>query len=235
MLQFRQLHRIEGEGVDEWMGRLCVAAVECGYKEIDRQLKEQLIHSLNDKGMLGEIIKELTIKSNYEQTTSKGVLVWVKRVKAWRAQAVILNNIMETHQFDKAKIASQSKNGQDRIMYETTNRKPCRYCSGIHTPQQCPVYGKTCARCEKTGHYKKVCRNRKECVVHEIDVKVAQESQDEQIEIVGIDFVHLNRNQSVIMAYLYAFAGKDKVKMPYKIDMGSEGNIMPLYIFKKNI
>ena len=35
-LQFRQLHRIEGEGVDEWMGRLHVMAAECGYKEIDR-------------------------------------------------------------------------------------------------------------------------------------------------------------------------------------------------------
>ena len=45
LLQFRQLHRIEGEGVDEWMGRLHVAAAECGYKESDRQLKEQFIYS----------------------------------------------------------------------------------------------------------------------------------------------------------------------------------------------
>ena len=37
-LQFRQSHRIEGEGVDEWMGRLCMVAAECGYKEIHRQL-----------------------------------------------------------------------------------------------------------------------------------------------------------------------------------------------------
>ena len=27
--------------------------------------------------------------------------------------------------------------------------------------------------------------------------------------------------------------GKTTVEIPYKIDMGSEGNIMPLYIFKK--
>ena len=47
-LQFRQLHRVEGKGVDEWMERLHVVALECGYREIDRQLKEQFIHSLND-------------------------------------------------------------------------------------------------------------------------------------------------------------------------------------------
>ena len=178
LLQFRQLHRTDGEGVDEWMGRVCVEAAECGYKEIDRQLMEQFIHCLNDKGMLGEIIKELTSKSNDEQTTSEGVLAWAKGVKAQRAQAVILNDIMETCQFDKVKIATQSKNGQDRIMHKNTNRKPCRYCSGVHVPQQCPAYGKTCARCGKTGHYKKVCRSRKEHAVHEVDVGVAQESQD---------------------------------------------------------
>ena len=74
-LQFRQLHRIKGKDVDECMGRLCVAVVECSYREIDRQLKEQFIHCLNDKDMLDKTFKELATKSNGEQTTSDGVLV----------------------------------------------------------------------------------------------------------------------------------------------------------------
>ena len=41
------------------MGRLWLLAIECNYKEIDSQLKEQLIHGFNDTEMLGEIIKEL--------------------------------------------------------------------------------------------------------------------------------------------------------------------------------
>ena len=60
LLQFRKLYRYDDENVEEWMGRLWVAAVECNYKEVNRQLKEQFIHSLNDKCMLEEIIKELT-------------------------------------------------------------------------------------------------------------------------------------------------------------------------------
>ena len=40
------------------MRRLWVAAVECNYQEVDRQLKEQFIHGLNDKSMLDEIMKE---------------------------------------------------------------------------------------------------------------------------------------------------------------------------------
>ena len=38
-------------------GTLRLAAVECNYKEIDRQLKEQFMHGLNDNDMLAEITK----------------------------------------------------------------------------------------------------------------------------------------------------------------------------------
>ena len=58
LLQFRKLYRYEDENVEEWMGRLWVAAVECNYHEVDRQLREQFIHGLNDKCILKEIIKE---------------------------------------------------------------------------------------------------------------------------------------------------------------------------------
>ena len=39
-LQFRKLCRSENESAKEWMGQLWMAAAECGYKEVDRQLKE---------------------------------------------------------------------------------------------------------------------------------------------------------------------------------------------------
>ena len=37
---------------EEWMGMLQLAAVEYNYQELDRQLREQFIHGLNDKEML---------------------------------------------------------------------------------------------------------------------------------------------------------------------------------------
>ena len=42
---------------------LWVAAAEHNYRELDRQLKEQFIHGLNDRLMLDEIIRELTTKT----------------------------------------------------------------------------------------------------------------------------------------------------------------------------
>ena len=51
LLQFRKLCRSENDSAEEWMGWLWMVAAECGYKEVDRQLKEQFIHGLNDKIM----------------------------------------------------------------------------------------------------------------------------------------------------------------------------------------
>ena len=42
------------------MGRLRIAATECNYKEIDRQLKEQFKYRINDGGVMVETIKKYT-------------------------------------------------------------------------------------------------------------------------------------------------------------------------------
>ena len=95
-LQFRKLYRLDNENIDEWMGRLHMAAMECNYTELDQQLKEKFIHGLNDKSMLDKIIKELTTTNSDGEITSEGILAWAKRVEAQRAQAAVLNTITES-------------------------------------------------------------------------------------------------------------------------------------------
>ena len=82
-------------------GRLHITAVECNYQEVDRQLKEQFIHGLNDKCMLEEIKKKLTATKNDDHIMSAGVLSWAMRVEAQRAQAAVLNMLTKSRQFDK--------------------------------------------------------------------------------------------------------------------------------------
>ena len=215
------------------MGRLCVAAAEYSYREVDQQLKEQFIYGLNDKTMLDEVIRELTAKDKNEQTTSEDVLVWAKRIEAQWAQAAIQNDITESQKFNKVKMAQRPKTKWD---IETTQpvfyKWPCKYCGGSHAPRQCPAYGKTCAGCRKMGHFKKVCRSRRDQMVHEVEIEMAQEPQEEGIETVSINSIYLNQNQSLIKAHLERQVGKTTIEVPYKIDISSKGNLMLLYIFK---
>ena len=83
------------------------------------------------------------------------------------------------------------------------------------------------------GHFNKVCRSRRDHTVHEVEVEMTPELQEEEIETVSINSIYLNRNHSLITAHLKTRVGKTTIEVPYEIDTGSEGNLMPLYIFKK--
>ena len=233
-LQFRKLYRYENENVEEWMARLHVAAVECNYQEIDSQLKEQFIHSLNDKPMLEEIIKELTVTSNDSHLTMGGILAWAKRVEKQKVQAAVLDMLTESRQFDKVKISKRPKEDNARALVgQMLQQQPCLYCGGLHMLRQCLAFGKTCMGCGKTRHFKKVCCRRRERVVNEIEVEVSQEYSEGGIETVSIDSVHLNKNLSLFMVELETCAGVNKIVILYKKDMGNKGNIMTWHIFKR--
>ena len=90
-----------------------------------------------------------------------------------------------------------------------------------------------CDGCRKMGHFRKVCWSKKDTTVHELEVEGVQETQEGEIETVSINSVHLNRNWSLITAHLEMQAVENIIEIPYKINTVSEGNIMPLYIFKK--
>ena len=196
------------------MGRLGMATAECGYKEVDRQLKEQFIHGLNDKIMLDGIIRELMSRIGNVQTTSEYVLAWAKRVEAQRTQASVWNDITETWPFDKVKKETEPKNTQRREAHVAIQQRwLCRYCGGSHAPRQCPAYGKRCAACSKTGHFRKVCRSKGNCTIREVEIDMEPESQ-EDTEIVIINSLYINRKWSVIMAKLEMQAGKNSVRNP---------------------
>ena len=119
------------------MGSLCIAAVQCNYQEVDRQLKEHFMHGLNDKHMLEEIIKELTVTNNDDHTTSGGVQAWAKRVEVQRAQAAVLNTLTEVRQFNKIKVSKRAKEDITRATVGWTLQwQPCQYCGRVHPLRQ---------------------------------------------------------------------------------------------------
>ena len=177
--------------------------------------------------MFDEVIRELTAKNSSEQTTSEDVLLWARRIKAHRAQAAIT----KAQKFDKVKLVQKPKNRQEiETTHHTYHKWPYKYCGGSHTLRQCLAYWKSCANCGKMGHFKKVCRSRRDCTVHEVEVEVMPELQEDR-ETVSINSIYLNRNLSLIIAHLKMQVDKTTIEVPYKIDTGSEGNIMPLYIY----
>ena len=76
-----------------------------------------------------------------------------------------------------------------------------------------------------------MCHSRRDWVVNELEIEVSQEYSEGELETVSTNSVHLNKNWSLLMVELEMQAGANNIVIPYKKDMGSEGNIMPLFIF----
>ena len=63
--------------------------------------------------------------------------------------------------------------------------------------------------------------------------KEAEQEQEPGIKKVNIDSVRFNSNHSGVLASQKTSTYKVTITVPYNIDMGSDGNIMPFYIYKK--
>ena len=74
---------------------------------------------------------------------------------------------------------------------------------------------------------------KKSRAVHEVEQEIIDKEANKDIEMVSGHSVQLNVNQSIITANLKQLAGRNSVNINYKMDMGSNGNIMPTYLFKK--
>ena len=123
-----------------------MSAIECNYTEIDRQLKEQFIHGLSNRGMSIEIIRELTKMGDNESITSEQVLAWARRAGAQKGKSTILENLKEMKGLDRIFTRTRVQS-QGRMQPQEQNRMPtkqkCRYSGSTHSPRWYPAYGKS--------------------------------------------------------------------------------------------
>ena len=140
-----------------------------------------------------------------------------------RAQATVLNTLTESRQFDKIKISQKVKEDKARTtVHQTTPQQPCRYCGGIYQPKQCPDYGKTCMECSKIGHFQKDCCSGRNGVVNKMEQEVSQEYTEDDIEMLSINLVCMNKNQSMLTAKLEMCVCSNNMMILYKINTGND-------------
>ena len=70
--------------------------------------------------------------------------------------------------------------------------------------------------------------------MNDVEQEAFQDSAEENsIGMVSINSIYFNKNHFVLTVNLKMSASQNNIMVPYKVDTGSDGNIMPLHIFKK--
>ena len=78
-----------------------------------------------------------------------------------------------------------------------------------------------------------VCRSQGAQSVNQVEQEAAQDSAEENtIDLVNINSIHFNKNFSILTVNLKMSAGPNNAMVPYKVNMNSDGNIMPLQMYK---
>ena len=159
-LQLYNVARHHDKSLEEWMGRPRTEAVECNFGEVDRQLKEQFIHGVNDSDKPTETIRGPTKSNENMMIPSEHVLVWVKRIKAQGPQAAVISSLHEVKNF--VAILQKDDCKQRGTKPGTPVKMPARrrynYGSQVCKPRYYLVYGKKCENCNKMNHFKEALR-----------------------------------------------------------------------------
>ena len=185
--------------------------------------------------MLGEIIPKLPKVKVDSIIMSGNVLAWTKRIEVQRAQSTVLSSITEAKELDKIKISKNACKDSPRrtTQIRVLTKQTCRYCRSSHPPRQCLLHGKVCMECKKIGHFRVVCRSRRTRAVNEVEQETVQNDARENIELVSINSFQFNKNHSILTINLKTSADQSNIMVPYKIDSGSNGNIMALHMYRK--
>ena len=148
-----------------------------------------------------------------------------------------MNSLTEIKEFDQLKMTKTAYEDSPRkpsVHIKMPTRQTCRYCGSSHPPRQCLGYEKKCTDCCIIGHISGVCWSKRARVVNEVEQETAQDSTEESsIVSVNLNSISFNKNHSVLIANLKTAAGKNSIKVPFKVGTGSDGNIMPLHTYKK--
>ena len=147
----------------------------------------------------------------------------------WRqkAQLAIVSKLSKTKGFNKISTGRRVQR-QIEVQLQAQTKMPvkqkCSYCVSSHLPRWSTAYGKKCISCGKINYYKEVCRRR-------INKKKTQ--YQPRNRPVPENSIHFNSKHSVMTANIKTPSKQARVIVAYRVELGSDGNIMLLHIYKK--
>ena len=127
----------------------------------------------------------------------------------------------------------------DRQLTDTSSggkRIQCTRCGYNHTMGACPAKGKMCAKCKLVGHFSKVCKTKRPnpVPIDEIDLdennREGEEVEMEDTELfVGTMMTGEEDNRSLWFENVQLGGSS----IPFKLDTGSQANIVPRMVYDR--
>lgn len=231
--KFLTRDRQPGETVDEFITALRQLASTCEFKERDVLIRDRLVIGIKDLRMQEKMLQypnlalteaiQICRAMETSATTQRKILNTTEANTSVPVCTVKQQNRVRTQNDDRY---SSRENNLDYRSDGTCHKigKLCDNCGLLHDKGKCPAYNRYCSRCNKRGHYRKVCRAKS---VHEIDddniVNVIESSD-------VIWTIWDSKVDAIDWTELLCVAG---VNINFKVDTGSQVNILNYSDYEK--
>ena len=218
---FRTLNQKEGELIDQYVVRLKDAAVRCGFADIDKEIKHQIV--------FGCAAKKVRRKALSDDPSLADLIKYARSLEKTAAQAEIIEGKKEdtVHRIAKpGRYSNRSRNTKKTPQKSESSKAetevPCYFCGGSYPHpkgrKSCPAFGKTCQFCNGRNHFTHCCPQKSVKQV-KMDEKSSDSDTSEDSYVYAVDG-KMNRKDAKIVVKL------DGKKIPFQIDTGASVNII---------
>lgn len=234
--------------IDKFVTRLRLSARDCrfGDKE-DELIRDRIVFGTNNAK-----IREKLINQGENLTLTKAIQI-AQNSEYCQKQLASMNigtndSTNQRGNVDAIKRANNQRKQLNRTKQQyqgrpdVNNKTRCGNCGQLHDKSnrsKCPAYGKTCHKCKKANHFKKMCRSKE---VHGIVMNSDVDSyvqDDSDIGACGsnydlgysIDTVGSSSHHQPDRALVSLLIGPKQQSVQFKLDTGSAVNIISCQIF----
>ena len=225
----------DGRSMEDFISEVYNRASACEFPE---SVKDELIRDRLALGVDSQILKDRITSS--EKTELQSVLGMLRRFGNSKARA--RNDSITTTEPDEATeenvrfVRSNSK----RSSTGRPSMNNCKFCGSKHVNDRnrCPASGKTCMKCEKKGHFAKMCTSTRRRVNQISTVSEEEEEMDQDgyttEESFAVSVQAVGDPKKVrLMINLTVSNNHRTSTLRANVDTGATVNILPLCIFKK--
>ncbi|KAI5720179.1 hypothetical protein M8J77_003057 [Diaphorina citri] len=229
--KFFQAKQKQGQSVDNYLKDLKVLVSSCNFQDRDVLLRDKFIFGLLNTSLVEKFLRDPNITLD-------------KAVMSARAAEIAHKELIN---ISLGNNSNQIDTGSDRLDIDNiqSSRRPgrrefsCSKCGLVHARDKCPAAEEICFRCKNKGHFARNCyrHNKNNPVsgngtnkykVHECEVEEENYCLD-NLKSVALYAVESSGNSKAWFCNI-RIEGKE---VKFKLDSGSEVNILPMYMYKK--
>ena len=231
--RFNTRSQQEGESIDQYVTALKLMTRNCAFGTLEEELiRDRIVCGVSSEKIKERLLRErdLTLDKAIDlcraEEQSKTQLKCISEEVSADLSLVHAINPRPKHQPTVSH--GSLPNEEAGAVKPISNQHPtsiCRNCGYQHKRDKCPAFGKRCNKCHKFNHFARYCRSSKG-----VSTLTQKEEEEEHSDADELVVGTLNAKQTVEMGVNECFASfrvQDRV-IKFKIDTGSQVNVMPL-------